>query len=301
MGSLTITFLIMQFILIAVLITITGPSSAFGQVFNLSSAECFNPKAVAAINLFMEWSAFNDDGSDGYCYDNHGTGYERGQNFISCGGCMKFNCTSRPCDDRDGSKFKLYWVLESICTECCQNCAGQIFPPNSAVSNVNLGDNCQTVEHAICKTNIVSTGPVGAIEVSYTSGNCCGDKDSLAPAGTTILEKDTCSYRTCVEGRPAQWERETKFKGGCGCCEYNSTLLLPGECRTVLDGTQACCCDGEMVKELYTTTTTTTTTSTTSTTTTSTTTSTPKTTTPTTTPNSKTTTATTITTTNTTT
>ena len=142
-----------------------------------------------------------------------GTGYGANQKYISCGGCMKFNCTSRPCDDRDGSKFKLYWVLESIGTECCQNCEGQIFPPNSAVSNVNLGDNCQTVEHAICKTNIVSTGPVGAIEVSYTSGNCCGDKDSLAPAGTTIVEKDTCSHRTCVEGRPAQWERETKFKG----------------------------------------------------------------------------------------
>merc|ERR1712106_1272402 len=130
-----------------------------------------------------------------------------------------------------------------------------------------------------------STGSVGAIEVSYTSGNCCGDKDSLAPAGTTIVEKDTCSHRTCVEGRPAQWERETKFKGGCGCCEYNSTLLLPGECRTVLDGTQACCCDGEMVKELYTTTTTTTTTSTTTTTPTTTTTSTTKTTTTTTTQN----------------
>ena len=42
------------------------------QVFNLSSAECFNPKEVTDINLFKDWSAFNADGSDGYCYDSHG-------------------------------------------------------------------------------------------------------------------------------------------------------------------------------------------------------------------------------------
>ena len=42
------------------------------QVFNLSSAECFNPEEITDINLFKDWSAFNDDGSDGYCFDNHG-------------------------------------------------------------------------------------------------------------------------------------------------------------------------------------------------------------------------------------
>ena len=126
---------------------------------------------------------------------------------------MQFNCTSRPCDDRDGAKFKLYWVLENIAKQCCQSCEGKIFPPNSAVSDVNLGDKCDTVEHAVCKTSIEPTGSVGAFEVSYTSGNCCGDKDSWAPANTTILEKETCSERTCIKGKPAQWERETKFNG----------------------------------------------------------------------------------------
>ena len=176
----------------------------------MTTAECFDHKTVAHINLFKDWSAFNDDGSDGYCYDNHGTGYESGQNYISCGGCMKFICLSRPCDDRDGSKFKMFWQLESLANQCCQNCEGKIFPPNSAVSSVNLDDKCDTVEHAVCKTNLDS---VGTIEVSYTSGNCCLDEKTWSPAGTTILEKDTCSARTCVTGRPAQWDRETKFQG----------------------------------------------------------------------------------------
>eukprot|EP00092_Neocalanus_flemingeri_P012683 GFUD01013667.1.p1 GENE.GFUD01013667.1~~GFUD01013667.1.p1 ORF type:complete len:261 (-),score=85.66 GFUD01013667.1:165-947(-) len=237
----------MQSPVIAVLLTILGTSGTFGQVFNLSSAECFNPKAVAAINLFMEWSAFNEDASDGYCYDNHGSGYEGGQNFISCGGCMKFNCTSRPCDDRDGSKFKMFWVLESVATQCCQDCEGKIFPPNRVVSTTSLGDKCDTLEQAICKTSSDLAGTVGTIEVSYTSGNCCLDENTWSPAGTTILEKDTCSARTCMQGRPAQWDRQTKYQGGCGCCEYQSALLLPGDCQTLLDGRQACCCDGEMV------------------------------------------------------
>ena len=34
---------------------------------------------------------------------------------------------------------------------------------------------------------------------------------------------------------------------GCGCCEYQSSLVLPGDCKTLPDGRQACCCDGEMV------------------------------------------------------
>ena len=163
---------------------------------------------------------------------------------------MKFNCTSRPCDDRDGSKMKMFWVLESVATQCCQNCEGKIFPPNSAVANVNLGDKCDTTKHAICKTSSDASGTIGTIEVSYTSGNCCLDENNWSPAGTTILEKDTCSARTCMQGRPAQWDRLTKYKGGCGCCEFNSSLVLPGECHVLRDGTEACCCDGDMVVTL---------------------------------------------------
>ena len=122
---------------------------------------------------------------------------------------MKFICTSRPCDDRDGSKFKMFWVLESVATQCCQDCEGKVFPPNSKVSQTNLDDKCDTVEHAICKT----TSDVGTVEVSYTSGNCCLDENTWSPAGTTVLEKDTCSYRNCMQGRPAQWDRQTEYHG----------------------------------------------------------------------------------------
>ena len=126
---------------------------------------------------------------------------------------MKFNCTSRPCDDRDGSKFKMFWVLESLASQCCQDCEGKVFPPNRMVSTTSMGDKCDTVEHAICKTSSDLDGPVGTIEVSYTSGNCCLDENTWSPAGTSILEKDTCSYRTCMQGRPAQWDRQTKYQG----------------------------------------------------------------------------------------
>ena len=139
-----------------------------------------------------------------------GTGYEAGHSYIGCGGCMKYMCMSRPCDDRDGSKFKMFWVLESLATQCCQNCEGRIFPPNSLVAEVNLEDNCSTVEHVVCKTSAES---VGTLEVSYSAGSCCLDKDSWLPAGSRVLEPGTCSSRTCRAGRPAQWERDTMYQG----------------------------------------------------------------------------------------
>ena len=71
-------------------------------------------------------SGCHENGSDGYCYDNHGAGYEGGQPFILCGG-MKFNCTSSPCDDWDGSKMKMFWVMESVAPKYCQDCEGKSF------------------------------------------------------------------------------------------------------------------------------------------------------------------------------
>ena len=179
------------------------------QSFNLSSAECFTPVQGAGINMFMEWSAF--DTTDQYCYDNHGAGYEAGQKFISCGGCMHYTCSSRPCNERDGSQFKTFWVLESIARQCCQDCQGKIYPNNRVVATKNLDGDCGMQEHAVCKTSPDS--PVGTIEVSYTANNCCIDASEWSPAGTNFLEPETCSSRTCVSGRPAQWERKTEFQG----------------------------------------------------------------------------------------
>ena len=122
---------------------------------------------------------------------------------------MKYNCTSHPCDDRDGSKWKMFWLLDSVARECCQSCMGRIFAANKIVSTTSLGDKCNTVEHAVCKTS----SDDGTIEVSFTSGNCCLDENTWSPADTTILEKNTCSIRTCTQGRPAQWDRHTKYQG----------------------------------------------------------------------------------------
>merc|ERR1719290_779874 len=214
--------------IIAAFLTLTKVSSI--EAFNLTSAECFNPKEVAAINTYMEWSAFAEDKSDGYCYDNHGTGYPAGHNFVSCSSCIQFLCDSRPCDDRDGSKFKMFWRLVSVASQCCQDCQGKIYPPNRVVSTTSLEDKCDTVEQAVCKTVLDDAGTTtGTIEVSYTAGNCCLDEGTWSPAGTTILEKETCSARTCHQGRPAQWYRDTKYQGGCGCCEYQASLHLPGD------------------------------------------------------------------------
>ena len=124
---------------------------------------------------------------------------------------MKFTCTSRACNERDGSQFKMFWVLESIATQCCQDCEGKIFPPNRMVSTKSKGDKCDTEELAICKTS--SDSPFGIIEVSYSAAKCCLDGTTWSPAGTNILEPATCSTRTCVQGRPAQWDRQTAFQG----------------------------------------------------------------------------------------
>jgi len=263
MGVFLHNFIIMHCLSIALLMVIYSPYSTLGQEstskndkmsqqliqgFNLTSAECFDPTLVAAVNLFKEWAAFNSDGSDGYCYDNQGTGYQQGQTYISCMGCMKYTCMSRPCEDRDGSLAKMFWVLDSLATQCCQNCEGKIFPPNTVVEDKSMNDECNTVEHSVCKTSSVES--VGTIEVSYMAGSCCLDQESWLPAGTTVLEKASCSARTCIEGRSAQWERTTKYQGGCGCCEYNSSLVIPGECQTMTDGSEACCCDGQMVRTI---------------------------------------------------
>ena len=109
----------------------------------------------------------------------------------------------------------MFWVLESIARQCCQDCEGKIFPPNSVMSTTSLMDKCDTVEHAICKTNAEQLlgEPVGTIEVSYTALNCCLDGHAWSPAGTSIVEKDSCSHRTCMAGRPAQWVRHTAYQG----------------------------------------------------------------------------------------
>merc|ERR1712215_239732 len=113
MGVFLNILIIMHSLSIALLLVIYNPHSTLGQGFNLTSAECYDPTMVAAVNLFKEWAAFNSDGSDGYCYDNQGTGYQQGQTYISCMGCMKYTCMSRPCEDRDGSLAKMFWVLEA--------------------------------------------------------------------------------------------------------------------------------------------------------------------------------------------
>merc|ERR1712059_241492 len=125
------------------------------------------------------------------------------------------------------------------------------------------GDECDTVEHSVCKTN-TETG-VGVIEVTEVSGLCCPPprrrglagiysetwgSETWGSAGTEIMEPSTCSTRRCVAGRPAYWQRTTVFTGGCGCCEYNGQLLHPSQCVTIADGSEVCCCDGEMVSKL---------------------------------------------------
>merc|ERR1719369_573830 len=156
-----------------VFITLQIISGQEQSSFNLKTATCFNPKETAQINLFMEWSAFDDSGSDGFCLDNQGTGYASNQTFISCSGCMKYVCTYRPCEDRDGSKWKMFWTLESVAKSCCQDCGGQVISPNKVFSTTKLVGECTVFKHAMCQTSAVTKS--GTIEVSYESTNCCAD------------------------------------------------------------------------------------------------------------------------------
>lgn len=217
------------------------------ESFNTSSASCYNPLETANINLDMDWTAFND--TDMYCFDNHGTGYADGQTFQSCGGCMMYSCKSRPCLERDGSQFKMFWELDSISADCCQDCEGKVIPPNKLVSTKQTrGDNgCHTIEHAVCKTN--SASGHATIEVNYESTDCCLDGFGWEKAGTLKLEPTTCSIRQCVIGRPAQWDRQTQYTGGCNCCQHNDKLMPDGDC-SIIQGEEVCCCDGKMVRKV---------------------------------------------------
>ena len=91
-----------------------------------------------------------------------GVGYSFEESFLTCSGCMEFTCSSRPCEDRDGSLWKMFWTLESVVPECCQSCDGAIVPPNQLVTTAQLSDKCQVREVAVCKT---------APEGKYGSGN----------------------------------------------------------------------------------------------------------------------------------
>ena len=76
--------------------------------------------------------------------------YREGDSVWSCSGCLKYTCTGRPCQDRAGSKFKMFWVVESIGAQCCQSCAGVIFPPNTVMSSRSLGGECDLQEVVTC-------------------------------------------------------------------------------------------------------------------------------------------------------
>ena len=148
-------------------------------------------------------------------YFNSGSGYAVGQKYLSCKGCMSYNCTFRSSDHQDGSNFKMFWMLETVAPQCCQDSEGKVFPPQSVVSKIPLGDKCGSVETAVCKTSSGPPGPVGSIKVSYTYNinECCMDSNAVHPVGTKVLEKKTCSARTCMKGRPAQWNRQTLYNG----------------------------------------------------------------------------------------
>ena len=66
---------------------------------------------------------------------------------------MKYLCHALPCHDRDGSRWKMFWLLESVDTTCCQDCSGNIIPPNKEVSTSTLESNCSVFEHSVCQTN----------------------------------------------------------------------------------------------------------------------------------------------------
>ena len=51
--------------------------------FNLTSAHCFNPSDDFFVNLYTDWSAYESDGSDGYCYDAQGLNFDYTNGFIS--------------------------------------------------------------------------------------------------------------------------------------------------------------------------------------------------------------------------
>ena len=142
--------------------------------FNKTVAHCSDPTEEYFVNVYSDWPALNKDGSDGYCFDasgrlfmwsllkltnfTAGVGYQLGQSFLTCSGCMEFICKSLPCQDRDGSLSKMFWELERVMPECCQTCDGSVVPPNKVVSSTHQGGECQVREVAICKTVLRGTG-----------------------------------------------------------------------------------------------------------------------------------------------
>merc|ERR1719244_1121893 len=185
---------------------------------------------------------------------------------------MNYMCISRPCDDRDGTKYKTYWELTSVDSQCCQDCRGKVFPPGKTVSENTMtatdSQTCEVKEISECKVSLDSSdsSSIGMIEVSYESSNCCYDSSGWTIHNSpAVIEPTTCSTRTCLLGKPAQWNRFQVFERKCGCCLRNDEMFEPGT-RFNIGETWYQCCDGNWVEEIETEVTSSTTTTTTTTT-----------------------------------
>ena len=69
------------------------------------------------------------------------------------------------------------------------------------------------------------------------------------PLGSMKNVPNICSKKKCTRltGRvDSAWE-VTQHCDGCGCCEYNSTLICDGSQITTSDGKKLQCCEGELL------------------------------------------------------
>ena len=67
--------------------------------------------------------------------------------------------------------------------------------------------------------------------------------------GTTKPDPMTCSEKKCVRppGRVESTWTSNQMCKGCGCCEYDSTLICDGQNITTLERKVLQCCEGKLI------------------------------------------------------
>merc|ERR1711890_2518 len=206
---------------------------------------CFDGKMLP-VNLKEDWIGLD-------CLDTEGNKYQENATLLSCCGCLKLTCENHR-HPNEYPSMTSNWTLTPS-ESFCKDCNGTMYPAGAVMSTDKIDDDCKTTRTTRC-VYVDVNGDQGKAEteVSFDFAACCTDDNITKPnhpLNTTVLEKKTCSQRTCekFEGNKyASWV-STRFEEtqGCNCCE----VFYEGKWKLVQDG-KVCdgipnskCCDGK--------------------------------------------------------
>jgi len=161
------------------------------------------------------------------------------------------------------------WEIYRVEEGCCADCEGKVYPANTVMNTTVLNDECGTTQTTTCRYNKKNAKPsllgtvASEIVEEFSMSKCCYDNNGITHVNSTdtVLEPATCSYRKCQAHDTvftksyttdaygeAYWNSIQVYEG-CDCCMYNGKLIPEGGWTVLADGSNATCCNGNLVVE----------------------------------------------------